>query len=111
MAAPLGLRVTRSARRLRPSDKSSILINIINIKCARLQIMPESRLITAQSAATRLSISRATLYAYVSRGFVHTHADPNDPRRRLYSADDVDRLARNKVRGRKASDIAAATLD
>jgi citrate synthase len=73
--------------------------------------MPESHLITAESAATRLSVSRATLYAYVSRGFVHTHADPNDPRRRLYSADDIDRLARNKVRGRKASDIAAATLD
>jgi citrate synthase len=73
--------------------------------------MPESRLITAESAAARLGVSRATLYAYVSRGFVHTHADPNDPRRRLYGADDVDRLARNKVRGRKASDIAAATLD
>jgi len=73
--------------------------------------MPESSLITADSAATRLGVSRATLYAYVSRGFVHTHADPHDPRRRLYSADDIDRLARNKVRGRKASDIAAATLD
>jgi citrate synthase len=73
--------------------------------------MPESSLITADSAATRLGVSRATLYAYVSRGFVHTHADPHDPRRRLYSADDIDRLAHNKVRGRKASDIAAATLD
>ena len=76
-----------------------------------LPIMPESGLITAESAATRLGVSRATLYAYVSRGFVHTYADPNDPRRRLYSADDVERLARNKVRGRKASDIAAAALD
>jgi citrate synthase len=75
------------------------------------QAVPESRLITAESAATRLSVSRATLYAYVSRGFVHTHADPSDPRRRLYSADDIDRLAHNKVRGRKASDIAAAALD
>jgi citrate synthase len=73
--------------------------------------MPESSLITADSAARRLGVSRATLYAYVSRGFVHAHADPHDPRRRLYSADDVDRLARNKVRGRKASDIAAAALD
>jgi citrate synthase len=76
-----------------------------------LQVMPESRLITAESAASHLGVSRATLYAYVSRGFVHTHADPSDPRRRLYSADDIGRLARNKVRGRKASDIAAATLD
>jgi citrate synthase len=73
--------------------------------------MPESSLITADSAATRLGVSRATLYAYVSRGFVHTHADPHDPRRRLYSADDIDRLAHYKGRGRKASDSAAATLD
>src|SRR5262245_57558182 len=73
--------------------------------------MPQTRLLTAQSAATRLGISRATLYAYVSRGFVHAHPDANDPRRRLYSADDIDRLAANKTRGRKPSDIAAATLD
>src|SRR5262245_13981267 len=73
--------------------------------------MPQTRLITAQSAAARLGISRATLYAYVSRGFVHAHPDANDPRRRLYSADDIERLAGNKSRGRKPSDIAAATLD
>jgi hypothetical protein len=47
----------------------------------------------------------------VSRGFIHAHAAPDDPRRRLYSARDVDRLAGRKMRGRKAADIAAATLD
>jgi citrate synthase len=73
--------------------------------------MTQARLITAQSAAARLGISRATLYAYVSRGFVHAHPDANDPRRRLYSADDIERLAGNKTRGRKPSDIAVATLD
>jgi citrate synthase len=66
---------------------------------------------TAQSAAARLGISRATLYAYVSRGFVHAHPDAKDPRRRLYSADDINRLAGNKARGRRPLDIAAATLD
>lgn len=73
--------------------------------------MSAPRLIPAESAATRLGISRATLYAYVSRGFVHAHPDADDPRRRLYSADDIDRLAGNKARGRKPADIAAATLD
>jgi citrate synthase len=73
--------------------------------------MPEHRLLTAESAAARLGVSRATLYAYVSRGFIHAHAAPDDPRRRLYSARDVDRFAGNKTRGRKAADIAAATLD
>ena len=73
--------------------------------------MPQARLMTAQSAAARLGISRATLYAYVSRGLVHAHPDPADPRRRLYGADDIKRLAGNKARGRKPSDIAASTLD
>ena len=73
--------------------------------------MTPHRLLTAESAADRLGVSRATLYAYVSRGFVRTHPAPDDPRRRLYSAADVERLAGNKTRGRKAGDIAAATLD
>src|SRR5215470_3305836 len=73
--------------------------------------MPEHRLLTAESAADRLGVSRATLYAYVSRGLIHAHAAPDDPRRRLYSARDVDRLTGKKTRGRKAADIAAATLD
>ena len=74
-------------------------------------LMPEHRLLTAESAADCLGVSRATLYAYVSRGFIHAHPAPDDPRRRLYSARDVERLAGNKTRGRKAADIAAATLD
>jgi citrate synthase len=73
--------------------------------------MPEQRLLTAESAADRLGVSRATLYAYVSRGFIHAHPTPEDPRRRLYSTRDIERLAGNKTRGRKAADIAAATLD
>jgi citrate synthase len=73
--------------------------------------MPGQRLLTAESAADRLGISRATLYAYVSRGLIHAHPAPDDPRRRLYRAAEVERLAGNKARGRKAADIAAATLD
>src|ERR1700751_2616157 len=73
--------------------------------------MTAHRLLTAESAADRLGVSRATLYAYVSRGFVRAHPAPDDPRRRLYSKADIDRLAGNKTRGRKAADIAAGTLD
>jgi citrate synthase len=73
--------------------------------------MATLRLLSAESAAGRLGVSRATLYSYVSRGFVRTHPAPDDPRRRLYSAGDIERLAGNKRRGRKAADIAAATLD
>jgi len=73
--------------------------------------MPETRLLSAESAASELGISRATLYAYVSRGLLHAQADPRDPRRRLYNADDIGRLAGSKMRGRKAADIAAGALD
>jgi citrate synthase len=73
--------------------------------------MATHRLLTAESAADRLGVSRATLYAYVSRGFVRAHPAPDDPRRRLYSKTDIDQLADDKTRGRKAADIAAATLD
>jgi len=73
--------------------------------------MAPHRLLTAESAADRLGVSRATLYAYVSRGFVRAHPAPDDPRRRLYSAADIERLTGNKSRGRKPAEIAAATLD
>jgi citrate synthase len=70
----------------------------------------EHRLLTAESAAARLGVSRATLYAYVSRGLVHAYPAPDDPRRRLYSATDIRRLLGNKTRGRKAVDIAGSTM-
>lgn len=73
--------------------------------------MATQRLLTAESAADLLGVNRATLYAYVSRGFVRTHPAPDDPRRRLYSKADIERLAGNKTRGRKATDIAAGALD
>lgn len=68
-------------------------------------------LIGAEDAATRLRISRPTLYAYVSRGLVSAHPDPADPRRSLYSTEEIVRLAKDKARGRKPERIASATLD
>jgi citrate synthase len=70
-----------------------------------------SALVDAATAAQRLNVSRATLYAYVSRGFIRAHAEGSDPRRRLYSADDVERLMVKKARGRKPDRIAETTLD
>jgi citrate synthase len=43
-------------------------------------------------AAQRLGVSRATLYAYVSRGLIRSAADPSDPRQRRYAREDVERL-------------------
>ena len=44
------------------------------------------------AVAARLAIKPQTLYAYVSRGRIEARPDPADPRKSLYSADDVTRL-------------------
>jgi citrate synthase len=67
--------------------------------------------ITAEAAAETLGISKATLYAYVSRGLVQTSGTESDPRRRLYSAQDIAELKKRKSTGRKPKEAAAAALD
>ena len=73
--------------------------------------MPGTAALDAAAAARALGVTRATLYAYVSRGLIGTEPNPVDPRRSLYRAADIDRLRLNKARGRKKESIAAATLD
>src|SRR5262245_30757365 len=53
---------------------------------------------TAQQAAQRLGVKRETLYAYASRGLLHSERGPHGPARRYLRAD-VERLhARNQGR-------------
>src|SRR5438128_5444731 len=54
-------------------------------------------ILTAEEAATRLGISMATLYAYVSRGLIRSFPDPDNPRSRLYAEEDVDRRMPGKA--------------
>jgi citrate synthase len=68
-------------------------------------------LTSAKSASARLGISRASLYAYVSRGLIRSFASPHDPRQRLYALDDVEALAERKVRFRRPTAAAATALD
>ena len=65
----------------------------------------------SDTAARLLRVSRATLYAYASRGLIQTEPDPINPRRRLYRAADIQRLRTIKERGRSPRAIAAAALD
>lgn len=69
------------------------------------------KFITADAAAAELGISRATLYAYVSRGLVQTSGTADDPRRRLYSVHDIEALKKRKSMGRKPKEAAAQALD
>ena len=58
--------------------------------------------LTSEQALDALGTKPQSLYASVSRGRIRTKADPDDPRRRLYYGDDVDRLAgRGPARDRR----------
>ncbi|PYE82411.1 citrate synthase family protein [Pseudoroseicyclus aestuarii] len=72
--------------------------------------MTESHL-DAEGAAQALGVSRATLYAYVSRGRIGTDPAPGDPRRRLYRRADIDALLQKKAQGRRPGQAAEAALD
>jgi citrate synthase len=63
--------------------------------------------ITAADAARLLGVTRPTLYAYVSRGFVRSQPVAGASRERLYAREDVARL-RRRTEERKAPDKAAA---
>jgi len=52
----------------------------------------------ADEAVETLGVSRATLYAYVSRGRIRSEAAPGAQRRNRYSRDDIECL---KVRSRE----------
>ena len=61
----------------------------------------------AADAARLLGVSRATLYAYVSRGFIRSQSSPGSTRERTYAHEDVERL-RRRTEERRAPDKAAA---
>lgn len=67
-------------------------------------------MVTADEAAHRLGISKATLYAYVSRGLLTAHPS-KDGRSSLYSAAAVDRLAAERRRGRRPKEVARSAID
>jgi citrate synthase len=62
--------------------------------------------VTAAEAATALDVTRATLYAYVSRGHIRSQASPGQSRTRRYSRDDVERV-RRRTEERRDPDKAA----
>jgi citrate synthase len=65
--------------------------------------------LSAQDAASRLGVSLATLYAYVSRGRVDSRPGA-DGRSREYSADDIEQLIERRQAGRGAAQAAAHSL-
>jgi citrate synthase len=66
---------------------------------------------TAADAAALLKVSRATLYAYVSRGRIRSQVMPGSSRHRGYAREDVERLRRRAEERRDPGKAAARALD
>jgi citrate synthase len=66
--------------------------------------------LNAAQALAALDVKPQTLYASVSRGRIRAKADPKDPRRSLYHADDVKRLASRHAGRRTIAAVAAGAL-
>jgi citrate synthase len=84
------------------------LIKTINM--ADDQTAPPPRWLTAEQATAELGVSRPTLYAYVSRHRIGAMPAVDDPRRSLYDAADVRRLAQRNRNGRSRRAVAASTI-
>ena len=66
--------------------------------------------LTSEQALDALGTKPQSLYASVSRGRIRTKADPDDPRRRLYYGDDVERLAGRGAGRRRTETIASEAI-
>jgi citrate synthase len=73
--------------------------------------MPSSSHLTAAEAAAELGISLPTLYAYVSRGMIHSEAVGDDSRARRYLREDVERLKARKEQRRNPAKAAETALN
>jgi citrate synthase len=72
--------------------------------------MSEGSWLRAADAAARLGVSRTTLYAYVSRGYLRSQTTPGPSRERAYSREDVERLRRRTEERRHPEKAAAHAL-
>src|ERR1700712_210645 len=72
---------------------------------------PTSRYpLTAAEAAAALGVTRATLYAYTSRGQLRSQPMPGRPRQRHYFREDIERLRNNQEIRRDPASAAARGL-
>jgi citrate synthase len=68
-----------------------------------------ARYLSAEEAARRLGVSRATLYAYVSRGLIRSEAS-DAKRERNYLAEDVERLLQRREQRRNPAKVVQEAL-
>lgn len=74
-------------------------------------VSPTRSTLNSRDACAALSVSRDTLYAYVSRGLIRAIAHPVDSRRSLYDGRDIEALLSRKTRGRSRKAVAQSTIN
>lgn len=67
--------------------------------------------LTAVEATRTLGVTRATLYAYVSRGLIRSEPGPGPSRARRYAREDIERLRRRAEERRDPGKVAAHALE
>ncbi len=72
--------------------------------------MTQPTYFSAREAAAVLGVSRATLYAYVSRGLIRSEAMGGKPRERRYRGEDINRLKDRKEMRRNPAKTAEQAL-
>lgn len=72
---------------------------------------PVEPYLSAKQASEILGVSVTTLYAYVSRGLLHSEPTSSSSRSRRYRRDEVERLAVRREHRRDPSQVARGTLD
>ena len=85
-------------------------INIVNLDSKINISMSTKRYLTADEAAAALGISKATLYSYVSRGFLRSEETRGKTRARRYLAEDVATLQQRQEQRRNPAQAAATAL-
>lgn len=76
-------------------------------------MQPKTKLapwLTLDEVQEFLGVRAQTIYAYVSRGLIASHPDPQNTRRSLYSAENIQNLKQKKQQGRKRETLAVNTL-
>ncbi|HTM51803.1 MAG TPA: citrate synthase family protein [Bryobacteraceae bacterium] len=73
-------------------------------------MLPVERYMTARQAADALGVTPATLYAYISRGRLHSEPAPGRPRERRYYREDIERLRERRETRRDPAKAAARGL-
>jgi citrate synthase len=91
---------------MNPQSTVSRMYDRVNVD-STINMSPRSSWMSAADASALLGVSRTTLYAYVSRGFVRSQATPGPARERRYSREDVERL-RRRTEERRNPDKAVA---